>query len=318
MSLPEGFKPMKGDVGEWSDFTFPCYASPKIDGYRCIASGGQALSAKLEPHGNQFIQKFFKDYEVDLDGLDGELVVGAANDPEIFNKSGGAIRRASGEPDFTFWVFDYVNEEPFRNRIEWSRNMVDVAEFDGWRVRHVEMVFIRDLEALKRYYAETVARGFEGVMVRSLNGPYKFGRSTRKEGYLLKLKPYRDDEAILLEVIEEQANTNKAEKDATGRTKRSSAKAGKVGKGTAGKLRVRFINGPFKDQEHIIGTGKLTKDQKQTLWDERFGLHDDARQGNYQLMTVHHMDHLGGYTRPRHAGFLRWRDWSDIDLPEAA
>lgn len=308
---------MKGDVGEWSDFIFPCYASPKIDGYRCIASGGQALSAKLEPHGNQFIQRFFKDYEVDLEGLDGELVVGAANDPEIFNKSGGAIRRASGEPDFTFWVFDYVDTaQPFRERL----HMLDgrCHDFDEWRVRPVERVFIRDLEALKHYYAETVARGYEGVMVRSINGPYKFGRSTRKEGYLLKLKPYRDDEAILLEVIEEQANTNKAEKDATGRTKRSSAKAGKVGKGTAGKLRVRFVNGPFKGQEHIIGTGKLTKEQKQTLWDERFGLHDDARQGNYQLMTVHHMDHLGGYTRPRHAGFLRWRDWSDIDLPEAA
>nr|WP_255663311.1 hypothetical protein [Komagataeibacter sp. FNDCR2] len=317
--MPEGFKPMKGDVGEWSDFTFPCYASPKIDGYRCIASGGQALSAKLVPHGNQFIQQFFKEHAEALEGLDGELVVGAANDPEIFNKSGGAIRRTSGEPHFTFWVFDYVDADmEFRARFGLLSDLLAREGSLAQRVRVVPTTYIRSLAELKGYYADRVAQGYEGIMVRSLNGPYKFGRSTRREGYLLKLKPFRDDEAVLLEVIEEQANTNAAQKDATGRTKRSSAKAGKVGKGTAGKLRVRFINGPFKDQEHIIGTGKLTKEQKQTLWDERFGLHDDARQGNYQLMTVHHMDHLGGYTRPRHAGFLRWRDWSDIDLPEAA
>ena len=55
--------------------------------------------------------------------------------------------------------------------------------------------------------------GFEGAMVRSLDGRYKNGRSTLREGLLLKVKPWKDSEAEILEVYEMMRNENEEEKE---------------------------------------------------------------------------------------------------------
>jgi hypothetical protein len=73
-------------------------------------------------------------------------------------------------------------------------------------------------------------------MLRDPNGPYKFGRSTRKEGYLLKLKRFCDSEAEVIGVVELMHNGNEAKTNALGRTERSTRKAGKTGMGVLGAL----------------------------------------------------------------------------------
>lgn len=322
--LPEGFRPMKGEAAELSDIKFPCLASPKIDGFRCIVGpGGVALSAALKPIPNQFVQDYFKRHANALTGLDGELVVGAPNDPAVFDKTSGALRRKTGEPDFTFWVFDdYTRLHPFRQTVEacWVTEGGSV-----WpsRVGFLSPVIVFDRNRLQALMQKHVASGFEGTMVRSPDGPYKHGRSTKKEGYLLKLKPFRDDEAIILGLEEQHANTNTATKDERGLTKRSSHKAGKIGKGTLGGFRVRVLTGPFKGVETVVGTGVLTKAERQHLWwmdkgeeYNAFKLPDGFPTDGVlvgKVLTFKHMAASGGYKKPRHAGFLRFRP--DFDLP---
>ena len=50
--------------------------------------------------------------------------------------------------------------------------------------------------------------GYEGLMLRAPDGPYKFGRSTVKENTLLKVKNFLDDEAEVIGFKEQTTNTN--------------------------------------------------------------------------------------------------------------
>ena len=49
---------------------------------------------------------------------------------------------------------------------------------------------------------EFIKDGYEGTMLRNPNGVYKFGRSTIKEGYLIKYKDFLSDDAEIISIKE--------------------------------------------------------------------------------------------------------------------
>jgi DNA ligase-1 len=104
--------------------------------------------------------------------------------------------------------------------------------------------------------------GYEGVMLRHPGGPYKQGRSTAKEAWLLKVKRFVDAEARVIGFSEAQHNANEAKRNELGQLERSSHKAGKVGKQTLGALTVKDLK---TGVEFDIGTG-FTADQRQVFW----------------------------------------------------
>ena len=102
-------------------------------------------------------------------------------------------------------------------------------------------VAIRNAAELAAYEEQCLAEGYEGVMVRTPDSPYKCGRSTEREAWLLKIKRFEDAEAVVLESYEGMTNQNAAELDAFGRTKRSMSQAGMVGRGELGGFVVRHV-----------------------------------------------------------------------------
>ena len=81
-------------------------------------------------------------------------------------------------------------------------------------VRVVPQVLVHNEEELRAFEEKCLAEGYEGAMVRSLEGPYKCGRSTVKEGYLLKVKRFEDGEAEILEVAARLARQGDADVEA--------------------------------------------------------------------------------------------------------
>jgi DNA ligase-1 len=67
-----------------------------------------------------------------------------------------------------------------------------------------------------------LASGFEGVMIRDPNSPYKQGRSTWREGWLLKVKRFEDSEALVIGMEEKMHNANESTTNALGHMERSS------------------------------------------------------------------------------------------------
>jgi DNA ligase-1 len=278
---------------------FPLLATPKLDGIRCLKINGQALTRSFKPVSNRYIREWI---EANLpDGLDGELIVKGAT----FSETAGHVGRESGQPDFTFVVFDYVrvaSHWPYEARMR-DLDQLFTTHLHG--CRHAEALLpetvttTADLLAVEE---RCVAEGYEGVMIRTPDSPYKCGRSTEREGYLLKIKRFEDAEAVVLDTYEGMSNLNPAEQDAFGRTKRSTAQAGLVGRGELGGFVVRALD---TDVEFRVGYNHVLGGiDRVTLWEQREQLVG-------RLVKFRHQP-SGAKEAPRFPKFIGFRETWDM------
>lgn len=299
-------KPMRGVAPTKPLTDFPYLVSPKIDGLRALVKDGVVYSKTMKPIPNQQVQALFGH----LHGADGELTVGpdrkTSLDDDVFDRSRGPIMRKDCEADFQFWIFDRWD---CPNRSAYQRIRFHAGIPASWKGslswRHTSFIhhgLVVDQERLDYEISRALDAGYEGLMLRRPDAPYKYGQSTEKEGYLLKLKPFKDADAVILGVIEQQTNTNEATTDALGYTKRSSAKAGKIGKGTFGAFLVRDL---VTGAEFSVGNGPgLTTQMRDDLWAQRAEL-----PGKY---ITYKYQEIGTKDAPRLPQFLRFRDATDI------
>jgi len=130
-----------------------------------------------------------------------------------------------------------------------------------YKVSFEECHHVWEIEAEE---AGILNEGYEGIMLRGLNTFYKFGRSTLREQCLLKRKPFKDDEALVVGFIEKEHNDNPIEYNERGLAQRSSAKEGKRLANTLGALRVQHSTfGQFN-----VGTG-FTDEQRKDIWENK-------------------------------------------------
>ena len=285
------FKPMLAGKFDADKQRFPAFVSPKLDGIRAVVRGGKLLSRKLIEIPNRFISA-----SLDLkkmEGYDGELIVGSPTASDCYNTTLSGVMSHDGEPDFTFFAFDHVSDGPWRERIGrvavHQRTQITIS-YAAWKY-----------DDLLDYEQTFIGDGYEGAMIRDPEAVYKFGRSTTREGGLLKLKRFEDSEALVLDAIEEMANGNEATKDNLGRTKRSTAKAGKTGKDRMGRLLVRDVH---TGVEFEVGTG-FTDEQRAEwwIWAHR---NKSPRVIKYKFFPV------GVKDKPRHPVYLGLRDPKDM------
>jgi DNA ligase-1 len=286
--MPQIKKPMLAGNYDEAKAKFPYLASPKIDGIRFLMVNGIAVSRTFKPIRNKYIQRILS--ETLSDGFDGEITVG-----DTFQSSTSGIMSIEGEPDFKVWLFDYVdpNQEvilPYYLRI---------FNYPETPYKFIACSPVYNQEELDLLEESFLTKGYEGVMLRDPNGTYKFGRSTINENILLKVKRFLDDEAVLIDIEEKMHNENEAQKDAFGRTKRSSSLAGLVGANTSGTLIVRNKD----DQVFGIGSG-LNDLMRDEIWNNK---------DNYLGKLVKYKYFPQGVKElPRHPVFLGFRDRDDL------
>lgn len=279
------------------NLAFPVYASAKLDGIRCSIVEGRALTRALKEIPNRTIYQQLSRPE--LNGLDGELIVGEPTAPDVYRTTVSGVMTRHGEPEYTYHVFDYhLGTGGWDDRFG---QMYSAFNFTGDTIKALPHVLVYNHDELIEIEQRIVAEGHEGVILRSPNGPYKNGRSTAKEGYLLKLKRFADSEASVLEVIEEMHNGNEATTNELGRTKRSSHKENKTGKGRMGALRVRDVR---TGVEFELGTGFTDADKVWWWgWAETNGI--DNMTVKYKFFPV------GVKDKPRHPVYLGLRSPMD-------
>lgn len=276
--------------------------SPKLDGFRCLIQEAMPKTSSLKMFPNLYVndQLSSEIYE----GFDGELVVGAYDDPMAFNNSTGPLRREAGKPDFTFWVFDdfMTPEFPYEDRLAILQERVN--NIDSPHIKVLEYRIITCLEEAMEYDAECVGRGFEGSMARLLDKPYKHGRATFNEAIIFKRKTFIDIDCRILGMVEGTTNMNEAKIDEMGHQKRSSHKENKVPNGTLGAFILQHPNWetPFQCGGWDGGTDEL----RQEAWDNK-----DELIGTW--CTIKYQPH-GSIDGPRLPIFLRFRP--DFDITE--
>lgn len=295
------FKPMLAEHVILETVKYPVMCSTKLDGIRCINYNGRAISRSLKPIPNSHIQKEFHKYLANFPILDGELIVGEATSTSCFNTTTSGVMGTDGQPDFHYYVFDVIPPEDKLDLVYTKRMTPElikelekipfvkvVPQFTAWNAT--------ELFALEKSFVET---GYEGLMIRH-DLPYKFGRSTNKEGILLKLKRYADSEARIIGYEPLMSNQNEATRNELGKLDRSNCKAGMVAKELLGTIKVRDLTTKV---EFSIGSG-FTEGERYRLWKKRWVLNDKIVK--YKYFPV------GQKEAPRHPVFLGFRDERDI------
>jgi DNA ligase-1 len=277
-----------------SKVRYPCLATPKIDGYRCLVLEGRPLTRGFKDQPNNYIRQMLSTMWCDM--LDGELIVPG----KPFNIAGGLIRRESGSPPFAFHVFDELTapHKPYHERIEkLQERATSLPSF----ISLVYPKLITNEADLLAFESVCLANGYEGVMLRDPHGTYKSGRSTLKEFGLVKLKRFLDSEAVVTGFDELMHNENPKETNELGLTERSSHKENLVGGDTLGALVARWQPSESIDDyvEIRVGTGFTAEDRK-FIWDRKEFYLGKTFTFKYQ---PHGMD-----VRPRHATFKDWRE----------
>ena len=265
-------KPMLATDFDESKLRFPCVAQPKLDGVRGLNLEGALTGRSLKSHANQFTTKKFS--HPHFKGLDGELTVGPVTDPALCRTTTSAVTSIKGDPTVIWNVFDYITEDtiklPYRHRYLALRSHLDELHDTGLAAdlslvpSHVCTTLEQLLELEKRW----LDAGFEGVIIRDPDGMYKEGRSSIKQGGLLRIKRFMEEDCTVLAVIEGQSNGNEAKKNELGRTERSSHQENMVPNGLVGTLLCRLHKDVFdansgalllsKDQEITVSAGSMS------------------------------------------------------------
>ena len=301
-------RPMLADsVADTKTLPYPMIASPKIDGIRCLIVDGHAVSRKFKPIPNHHIRAVLE--RILPEGADGEILAG-----KTFQAVSSAVMSHEGTPEFQYCMFDLVEcncrkadlLQPYSERLECMDHWWDnqASEEAQQIVQILPTVLLKNEEELLAFERKCLEEGHEGIMLRSPGGPYKCGRATLKQGWLLKLKRFSDSEAEVIGFEEQMHNDNEKQINELGLTKRSTAKAGKRPAGTLGKFKVRDLK---TGVEFEIGTGEgLTQELRQKIWNH---------QKDYLGQLIKYKSQPTGVKdRPRFPIFLGFRD--PIDMGE--
>ena len=273
---------------------WPKLLSPKVDGVRALcvrsaASGRPVLvSRKLLPIPNLHTQHMFAREE--YIGLDGELIVGGPTDKNLMQQTTSGVMTEDGTPNVKWLVFDRWDiDAPYFKRAQSAKS---IAPY--W----VPQYPVRSYDEVMERESELLDLGYEGAILRDPRAPYKHGRSTLREQYLVKVKRFTDSEAVVTGYEELEHNLNEATLNELGHTKRSSHQENKVGADRLGVL----IGWDKKYNWEVRASG-FTLEQSLNLWKDRKYLID--------LIFTYKFFPIGIKDKPRHPGFKAFRNRID-------
>lgn len=266
------FKPMKAENCDLSLIRFPVVCLVKLDGvWSGQMPGFKFTSRTLKPFKNSVVRDIFS--HPLLAGFNGELAVGSLTDGATCRRTSSVVNsyswNSSGEIP-TLYPFDYVCENTVRmgfvDRFNLLRDKIDNLPLElAQYVKPLPAVKIcKTLEEVLAFHEMVTGLGYEGTILRWHLAPHKNGRSTVKEGYLLRLKDQETDEAIVLSLVEAEENQNIAQINELGETFRTSHQENKVGKGMVGSFLCLW-----KGIEISVSAGELDHDERREIWETR-------------------------------------------------
>jgi len=287
------FQPMLADDVDLPSLHYPVLVSPKLDGVRATIIDREPLTRSLKKIPNLKVRDAFKIYAQ----LDGEFIVGDPASKSVFRDTMKVISSHTADiKELRFFVFDIVAPNKFTERLQLAHALCLEGSL-YIPVPHIEVTSESELLHLED---KALAEGYEGLMIRDPNGPYKFGRSTTREGTLLKLKRRLQSEALVIGFQEQMHNANEAKLDNLGYVERSSHQANMVPTGILGALVVRDVKSGV---EFNVGTG-FTHADRTEFWRKRHELIGSVI--TYEYLPI------GVKDKPRHPVMLGFRMKEDV------
>lgn len=211
-------KPMLAIPFNEKKIQFPCLVQPKYDGVRCLIfekdGEVQIISRKGKPYDIPHIKKWAEEHRECLP-LDGELY----NHGELtFQEIVSAVKRKS---EITEKIRYVVYDQPvadFCNIKRWNRLILTGGVVPDssmlpkgvkkkpsdlrpeWQPVYLsDYAYAQDMEQLEKLHNDFVRDGYEGCIIRNLEGTYEFGFRSND---LIKMKSFMDSEYEIIDVLE--------------------------------------------------------------------------------------------------------------------
>lgn len=289
-------KPMLASDWDEAKLRFPLIAQPKIDGVRALNLTGKLTGRSLKQHKNVHVTTQFSHNL--LVGFDGEMAAERETHADLCRLTSSALGTIEGRPFVLWWLFDYVVPTTLDLRY-WERLVALEAALaivrerrpDLWNhLRTMPSQRINYMDDLLAYDAANLEAGFEGTIVRDLDGLYKQGRSTVREGGLLRIKRFVDFEFRVTQVLEGEANQNEAQINELGQTFRTSHQENKVANGMVGAM-IGVVIGEVKDtlgrvvlqdgQEVKVSAGRMTHAQRAMYFQHPHAIMEQISKGKF-------------------------------------
>ena len=242
---------------------YPVLATLKIDGVRALRMNKTLLSRTLKPIPNKSIRERSM---ILPGGFDMELY-----NPELSYNQIQSIVMSEEHPDsdkIQFWILDWVYAPNPRFNYEERTNLIkgtpqELSEI-GMRFSYPVRCDCAESLLSHLHWSETVEG--EGICFRTPDSPYKQGRSTLKEQYLVKLARFSRTEVTIIGFKEQFENGNPDLRNDVGYMKRQTYGDMMVGKNTLGAFLCKDSNGNSVD----VGTGVgLTDKLRKEIWSNR-------------------------------------------------
>lgn len=189
---PKFLKPMLAKTFDMNKSTqFPCYIQPKLNGCRCVSyrhlNEGRLLSRECNEfttlgHIQTELDKIFGNFSPD-----GEIYVHGMNFQEIIRRL-KKYRKGETE-ELQYHVYDLAI--PDMSFVDRQAILTSLVPFNHPIIKLVPTHIVNCTEDIKFAHDEFVKNGFEGIMIRSINGEYEFNA---RPNSLQKYKEFIDEE----------------------------------------------------------------------------------------------------------------------------
>lgn len=194
-------KPMLAIPYNEKKIKFPCLCQPKYDGVRCTISkdsdGIHIISRKGKPYNIPHLAKWAEENWRILP-LDGELY----NHKELtFQEIISAVKKVSELTEkIKYVVYDrpidcLTFDERWRGLVQDLR----LFKYDTSPVYTSKVRLCHTLDDIMKFHEECVSWGYEGIIIRNLDGEYEYGFRSND---LIKYKHFDTDEFKIVDVEE--------------------------------------------------------------------------------------------------------------------
>lgn len=187
-------KPMLAQSYKKGKTKFPIYGQPKLNGVRCLAIlTEQGQVTLLSRSGKQYIV----DHIIEAFGilpaqdiiLDGELYCHGME----LNRIVAAVKKPNEDtPRLEYHVYDIVDSTSIQKYR--TSNLITLIGSEEIIV-NLGTLTIRNDEEVKNYHDMYIAQGYEGLILRDIEGKYEIGVRSKN---LLKVKEFKDEEFVIL------------------------------------------------------------------------------------------------------------------------
>lgn len=185
------------------DINYPAIVQPKLNGVRCTAKNIDGKIELTSNGGKSYNETLFHLFPALLEilsngeELDGEIYYHGWSLQQITRR----VKKVREDTHLLeFWTFDMIDLESWcAHRLD---NLDDIMMRSmGTQLKCLENQIVMDEQEVYKFHDEYVQDGYEGIIIRNINGAYKFGPSRCKD--LQKYKKFIDAEFSIVDAESE-------------------------------------------------------------------------------------------------------------------